>query len=147
MSKASNPTHLTGAAGVHFLAGCFSAIGLQVAITQKNAPYVDLLVSSLDGSRTVPIQVKTMRSAKRSKGGCEWRCNPRPLKKGFYAFVDLRLSRKDQYLTHLPDVYFVRPSVVKKWKLYPGGFLKPSKQQISPYENNWLAVTKRLSTS
>src|ERR1035438_6045082 len=73
-------TATIGAAGVHLLAGYLSAMGLPVAVTQKNAPSIDLLVCSPDGAKTLPVQVKTMRWAQR-KDGCEWRCSPGSLKK------------------------------------------------------------------
>lgn len=133
-----------GAAGVHFLAGCLSAMGLPVAVTQKNVPSVDLLVSSVDGAKTVSVQVKTMRWAKRPHG-CEWRCSSGSLKDGLYAFIDLQQHREDQYPHNLPDFYFVPAAVVKRWPRYRGAFYKPTERQIRPYRNNWSFVRQKLS--
>lgn len=146
MGKASRPTSMTGAAGVHLLAGMVSAMNLPVAISQKNIPNVDLFVGSLSGS-VVAIQVKTMRSAHR-KGFYEWRCNPCNLSSGFYAFVDLKQKFKEDRLSNLPDLFIVPVKVVKKWKHYPpkDSFVKPKESELSRYKNErgWNLLLRKL---
>jgi len=136
MGKASRPPTMTGAAGVHLLAGLLSAMDLPVAISQKNVPNVDLFVGSLKGS-AVAIQVKTMRWARRN-GFYEWRCNPTKLKEGFYAFVDLKQKRKQKHLSELPDIFIVPVAVMKRWKHYPPkeSFVKPRESKLLEYKNH-----------
>lgn len=152
MGKASKPTTMTGAAGVHFLAGILSAMNLPVAISQKNVPNVDLFVGSLTGS-AVAVQVKTMRWAHREgsarrKGSYEWRCNPARLAKGFYAFVDLKQERAEERPSGLPDIFLVPVAVVKKWKHYPPkeSFVKPTERELSRYKNEkgWIRLLRKL---
>lgn len=146
MGKASRPTTMTGATGVHLLAGLLSAMDLPVAISQKNVPNVDLFVGSLRGS-AIAIQVKTMRSA-RGHGFYEWRCNPTKLKEGFYAFVDLKQERGQKYLSELPDIFIVSVAVVRKWKHYPPkeSFVKPKESELLPCKNQkgWKALLRAL---
>jgi hypothetical protein len=137
---------MTGAAGVHLLAGLLSAMNRPVAISQKNIPNVDLFVGSLSGS-AVAIQVKTMRWARR-KGFYEWRCNPTRLSKGFYAFVDLRQHRGDEFLSELPDIFIVPVAVVGKWKHFPPkeSFVKPTERELLRYKNEkgWNMLLRKL---
>ena len=147
MGKASRPPTMTGAAGVHLLAGLLSAMNLPVGISQKNVPNVDLFVGSRKGS-AVAIQVKTMRSARRH-GFYEWRCNPTKLKEGFYAFVDLKQRRKQKYLSELPDIFIVPVAVMKRWKHYPPNesFVKPRESELLEYKNKkgWNALLRKLA--
>lgn len=128
---------MTGAAGVHLLAGLISAMNLPVAISQKNVPDVDLFVGSEAGA-AVAIQVKTMRSAhRRARGQYEWRCKPTRLEKGFYAFIDLRQKRNEDMLSIFPDVFLVPVRVVRNWKHYPPheSFVKPTERELAKYKN------------
>jgi hypothetical protein len=121
-------------------------MNLPVAISQKNVPNVDLFVGSLKGS-AIAIQVKTMRSARRH-GFYEWRCNPTKLKKGFYAFVDLRQKREQEFLSELPDIFIVPVAVVTRWKHFPpeDSFVKPRERELLRYKNEkgWRALLRRL---
>lgn len=144
MSKYKKPATATvGAAGVHLLAGYLSAMGLPVAVTQKNAPSIDLLVCSPDGAKSLSVQVKTMRWAGK-KDGCQWLCSEGSLKEGLYAFVDLKQKMRATRPELLPDFYFVPISVVRKWHRYKPSFYKPTEQQIGSYRNNWDLVRQRL---
>ena len=149
MAKASKPPTMTGAAGVHLLAGLISAMNLPVAISQRNIPNVDLFVGSSKGS-AVAIQVKTMRWAHRN-GFYEWRCNPVRLNKGFYAFVDLKQHREEHRPSNLPDVFIVPVGIVKNWKHYPPkeSFVKPTEQELSRYKNEkgWKVLLRHLGAA
>jgi hypothetical protein len=105
-----------------------------------------LFVGSLKGS-AVAIQVKTMRSARRH-GFYEWRGNPTKLKEGFYAFVDLKQKRKQEYLSELPDIFIVPVAVVRRWKHFPpkDSFVKPREGELLQYKNQkgWKALLRRL---
>src|SRR5579871_3950711 len=67
MSK-DRASSLTGAAGVYFVASYLAYRNIHVSITFGNAPAVDVLASSADGTRTVAIQVKTTEYALRHRG-------------------------------------------------------------------------------
>jgi len=105
---------LTGTAGVYYVMFELARRGFHAACTHGNAPTVDILVSSVDGTRRVNIQVKTSRYATRFRGRgnaktvskldftlghAAARVNRKDL---FFAFVDLtshaRLGRTDVYL-------------------------------------------------
>jgi hypothetical protein len=89
--------HSTGLAGEYFVAYKLASMGYHVALTRGNAPNIDVLVSSNDGSKLLAIQVKTMKSAwaprKKEPSESHWNW---PVKhtdgksKGYlFAFVDL----------------------------------------------------------
>src|SRR6266436_1342463 len=89
-----------GAAGQYYVAYCLTVRGYHAAITARNVPDVDVLVSSADGQRLLSIQVKTSRNAYRPKRYgyelCEWDVGAASPGKAianlWYAFVDLRES-------------------------------------------------------
>lgn len=60
-------TTLTGAAGEHYVAFALSTHGYIAALTRGGTPSVDILCSSVDGKRTLAIQVKTMGYAYRGR--------------------------------------------------------------------------------
>ena len=60
-------TTLTGAAGEHYVAFALSTHGYIAALTRGGTPTVDILCSSIDGKRTLAIQVKTMSYAYRGR--------------------------------------------------------------------------------
>lgn len=151
MGKASRPTALTGAAGVHLLASLFSAMNVPVAISQKNVPNVDLFVGSLRGS-AVAVQVKTMNWAHRnSVKGYEWRCKPTNLINGYYAFIDLKRKIGEELPKERPDIFIVPVAVVKKWKHFPPkeSWVKPTERELLPYKNErgWNRLLRKLGVS
>ena len=89
---------LTGAAGQFHVARELALRGINAALTIGNAPSVDVIASSSDGSRALSFQVKTSRSAYRAKRygheGFEWDVGASVIGKHsetfWYAFVDLR---------------------------------------------------------
>ena len=118
MKKEQLSSQLTGVAGVHFVASYLSFIGFLAVPTTRNIRGPDLLVSSLDGSKSLTLQVKTTMWASRTRGRgelkrphhLEWdvglssaTLNSRNL---WFAFVDLREFEE------LPDVYIVPSKVV-----------------------------------
>ncbi len=120
---------LTGTAGVYYVASQLAARGFHAAITHGNAPFVDILVGSLDGTSAVSLQVKTSSEALLTKGRglgkkpdyYHWRVSEgsAPLNHSglFFAFVDLNL---DEFVNiesekqALPDVLIVPSSEVHK---------------------------------
>jgi hypothetical protein len=55
----------TGTAGVYFVAARLNGMGFQCAPTFGNVPSVDVLVSNIDGSALISLQVKTITYALR----------------------------------------------------------------------------------
>lgn len=146
------PSVLTGTAGVYYVAYQLAARGFHAAVTYGNAPTVDLLVSLIDGSATLSLQVKTSSWALRSRGRgsaktpdhYEWdigeksasMCRPDL----FFALVDLK-SGSGQ----LPDVFIVPSKVIfdafnhpywasgkgKRWRYHP------KVKEIERFKNKW----------
>jgi hypothetical protein len=115
----------TCCAGEHFVAYKLSALGYLVALTKSGSPSVDLMVSSLDGQKTVTIQVKTGNAPhttyKRnlSKQHWAWRVGEKAKEihgeSVFYVFVDLK-TQKETSAKHadqpMPAVFIVPARVV-----------------------------------
>jgi len=111
-------TSLTGAAGVYFLASRLNAEGFQCAPTLGNAPNVDLLVSRIDGSALVSLQVKTTMDGLRWRGRGDgkkphhyewdigWRDARLYIPTLLFALVDLKK------FAELPDVFIVPSKVI-----------------------------------
>jgi hypothetical protein len=59
---------LIAAAGEYFVAYKLSCLGYLAAPVRLGSPATDLLASTLDGGRTVAIQVKTTGWAERTRG-------------------------------------------------------------------------------
>lgn len=107
------PTAVTGVCGEHFVAAKLSGMGYVVALPRGGSPAVDLLVSSVDGKKSIAVQVKTAKAAwKNTKDKEHWEWAISAKAEGnisdtlFYAFVDLKGWPKPG---SLPDV-FIAPS-------------------------------------
>ena len=108
---ATGKSQFVGTAGQFHVAYGLSVREMNVAITLGNAPNVDIMASSADGTRTMSIQVKTSRNAYRPKRydheGFEWDVNKSVIKKHhesfWYAFVNLQ-ENNDKWD---PQVFFV----------------------------------------
>ena len=95
---AQGKAQFTGAAGQYYLAYGLAVRQVNASLTLGNAPSVDVLASSSDGSRSLAFQVKTSRSAHRAKRygveGFEWDVGAGVIGKHresfLYAFIDLQ---------------------------------------------------------
>ena len=160
---------LTGSAGVYFVAAQINAMGYHAALTIRNVPNVDLLASTLDGSRSVGIQVKTARyaSRKRGKGNeratfqYQWAMSENSWKaavhskKLLFAFVDLGCDQ-GKALADLPDVYVVPADflkdyyreVVKRYGGDPANWkwkrLHAAASTFDRFKNNWAPLKASL---
>jgi hypothetical protein len=65
---ATLPPKLVCAAGEHFVAYQLSSRGYIAALTREGTNAVDILVSNLNATRTVVVQVKTTTFAMRTRG-------------------------------------------------------------------------------
>ena len=113
-------TQVTAAAGEHFVAFRLSQLGLVVGIPRAGVPGVDLLVTDPNTHAMASIQVKTARSALRTRGRGKnkmvhhlefplgQRAGTTESQDLFVAFVDLH--GRDP--ASCPDVYLYPSSVV-----------------------------------
>ena len=88
---------LTGVAGEYFVAAELSRLGAIATITAKNTPHFDIIATSLDGKRSVSIQVK---STQKDAGGLPIGSRSLDLDPGencFYVFVYLTQSEQPSY--------------------------------------------------
>ena len=143
---------ITGVAGEYFVAAELSRHGWIATITLKNTPNIDILATTIDGSRTVNIQVKT-RSIRNRQGwilskGIETLA---PGPNFFIAFVDLK-SRDER-----PDYFLIPKNIFAKWtaKRHQDWLAKPGRGgrvhvdnpirtfdraqfgEFKQYRNNW----------
>lgn len=144
-------SQLLGTAGTYHVMSQLCMKGVHASCTFGNAPYVDVLASSLDGSQTVAIQTKTAWHALRTRGRGEAK---RPDHYEFNLGAKLaRLSREDLFFAFVdmkqengedaaPDVYiipsedvakFCRPYVdTVKWMRF-----HPPVKMMEKYKNNY----------
>jgi len=101
---------LTGLAGAHFVAAELSQLGYIATLTSRNTEGVDILASSIDGSKTVSIQVKSSAAEQRVRFTRSWILSKKNENISsntlFYVFVDLKLGNEK------PDFYIVPSKVV-----------------------------------
>ena len=114
--------HLTATAGEHFVASKLALLGYIPALVRQGAPSVDILASTIDGGRTVAVQVKTTEWAMRTRGrGDKKRPHELQFPLGHHAieltedssifcFVDLKVHDK----AASPDVYVVPAKILKR---------------------------------
>jgi hypothetical protein len=119
---------LTGSAGVYLVAAQINAMGYHAALTIRSVPNVDLLAGTLDGSRSVSIQVKTSIQASRKRGlgkeratfQYQWGLGENAWQAALeskdlvFAFVDLDCEQGES-LTKLPDVFIVPTSFLRRY--------------------------------
>lgn len=153
-SSGKKPTALTGASGVYFVASRLAFEGLHAAVTQGNAPHVDIVVGLPDGSATAAVQVKTSqdavtlrgRGAERKPAYYDWSVGQKAARTAypnlFFAFVDLKR------MAEMPDVFVVPSSKVRdyfkqfdelKWYRY-----WPSIEDMGPHKNAWHILEEHL---
>jgi hypothetical protein len=152
-----NQSQLTGVAGVHFVASYLSYLGYHSVPTTRNVQGPDLLVSNLDGSRLLSVQVKTTIWAKRTRGRgeekephhYEWEIGWGSAKLNhpnlFFALVDLR------NFEDLPDVFILPSRVI--FAYFKGGDpttwtrarYHPLIASVERYKNNWGVLRRALA--
>jgi hypothetical protein len=131
---------MVSAAGVYFVAARLSAMDVHCALTIRNVPDVDILISNVEGSALAALQVKTATSASRrpTKGPSryEWDIGPKSARLNspslWFALVDLKEFKA------LPDIFFV-PSKVMAEYFRPGMNKRPmykeTEQNMEQYKN------------
>ena len=149
---------LTGVAGVHFVASYLSFLGLHAVPTTRNVRGPDLLVSSIDGYKSLTLQVKTTMLASRDRGRgelkkphhLEWDVGWSSAKLNnpnlWFAFVDLKEFQS------LPDTYIIPSKVV--FAYFEGGDPEkwiraryhPLIEDVAPFKNRWEQLKQALTT-
>jgi|SRR5579871_1217364 len=158
MSDESVSCQLTGVAGVHFVAAYLSYLGFHAVPTTRNVRGPDLLVSSIDGFRSLTLQVKTTMWATRTRGRgdakrvdhYEWdigwasaRLNSPNL---WFALVDLREFKE------LPNTFVVPSRVIFKYfeegdpETWKRARYHPLCEAVEEYKNQWDQIKEALST-
>jgi hypothetical protein len=142
----------TGTAGVYYFMYQLAASGFHASCTHGNAPYLDILVSSEDGDRSLAIQVKATEYALRHRGRGEAR-QPHHLEFPLghkaaklsrpgvlFAFVDLAAGPSGG-----PTVYLVPSAEVSRFcapwvDSVPMVRFHPSVEWLAPYREAWALV-------
>ncbi len=147
-------SQLVGVAGVHYVAAYLSSLGFHAVPTTRNVQGPDVLVSSLNGSKGISLQVKTTARASRTRGRGEgkqphhyewaigWSSSKLNHPNLFFALVDLKRFEE------LPDVFIVPSHAIHEyfkndvpvhWPRY-----HPLVEDIAQYKNNWELLEKAL---
>lgn len=152
-------SQLIATAGEHFIAHKIATLGFIPALVRQGSPTIDLIASSVDGGKTVGIQVKTTSNALRTRGRGEKKVPFQlqfPL--GYHAievtadstifcFVDL----KNLHPKESPDVYVVPASELKKeyvgMNIRQHTFFRHHRpiEHMQKYLNEWAPVIRALS--
>lgn len=144
-----NNSQLTGVAGVHYVASYLSFLGFHAVPTTRNVRGPDLLVSNIDGSKGVSLQVKTTMWAMRTRGRgdkkkphhYEWDIGWSSAKVNhphlYFALVDLKKFRE------LPDIFIVPSEVIFAYfkegdpNTWHRARYHKKLEDIEQYKNNW----------
>jgi hypothetical protein len=157
MNAPNNRSQLTGVAGVHYVAAYLSFLGYHAVPTTRNVRGPDVLVSTVDGTQGVSLQVKTTTWAMRTRGrgpakqpdhyewDIGWNSAILNHQRLLFALVDL----KD--FTGLPDVYVIPSNVI--FRYFEGGDpavwrrarYHPSIVEVDQYRNNWSILKDHLT--
>lgn len=103
---------LSGIAGEYFVAAEISRRGYLAAITLRNSDGIDILVSNLNGDKSISIQVKSTQNKR--KWVLTQKVENENSDKKYYVFVNIP-SDKD-----LSPEYFIIKSTVLASKIYSG---------------------------
>ena len=150
----------TGTAGTYYVMYRLASEGIHASCTHGNAPNVDILVSSADGSRAVAIEVKTTEHAMRLRGRgtakqpdhLEFPLGARAAKLSnaslVLAFVDLRAFSPER----LPQVYLFPSTFVAQYCAPWVDAVKMVRFHIpivaaEPYKENWDVIREVLRDS
>jgi hypothetical protein len=156
-SQRTQSSQLTGVAGVHFVAARLSFLGFHAVPTTRNVRGPDLLVSAIDGSKGISVQVKTTMWAMRTRGrgrnkkphhyewDIGWGSAREKHRNLFFALVDLKNFEE------MPDVFIVPSNVIFRYfdggdpKTWPRARYHPDIAEIEPYKDNWDILEKALA--
>jgi len=104
---------LNSIAGAYFVAGELSQRGHIATVTVRNTRGIDVLVSKLDGSKSVSILTRTSSAKERENYTRSWSMGKRDENIFsdylFYVFVDIK------YNNEKPDYYVVKSKIVAEY--------------------------------
>ena len=153
----TRPTTLTAAAGEHYVAYYLSTKNYIAALTRGGTPSVDILVSSIDGRRTLGIQVKTMQwcyhERKRNPDNSHWMFDVGWKAVGnfddslIYAFVSLTNPKVGLGQQNKPLIFWALPSEIARTlgSGYTRNMFRIRCSERKKYEDdNWSLVTQVL---
>ena len=144
--------NITGVAGEYFVAAELSRRGWIATMTLKNTPNIDVIATTIDGLRTLNIQVKTRSIGNRQGWILSKGIETLVPNDNFYiAFVDL-IGENEK-----PDYFIIPKNLFAKWiaerhqnwLITPGrggrahvdnpirAFDKPQFHVFEKYHNNW----------
>ena len=155
MNERENVSQLTGVAGVHYVASQLSFLGFHAVPTTRNVRGPDLLVSNLEGSKGISLQVKTTVWAMRTRGSgdqkkphhYEWDIGWSSAKANYpsllFALVDLKKFQG------LPDVFVVPSKVIFEYfkagpENWPRARYHELVEKVEQYKNNWDILREAL---
>lgn len=140
--------HFISAAGTFFVMHKLATLEMHASCTYGNAPDVDVLVSSADGSKSIAIQVKTAKYAKRFRGRgnekhlhhLEWNLGKNAAQKNhdglYFAFVDLNDCEEVTEVYIIPSTFvfnFCRDWVDDvAWVRF-----HPTIEGVKQFKDNW----------
>jgi len=144
------------AAGTYYVMSQLAMNEIHASCTFGNAPNIDVLASSVDGAKSIAIQVKSSEYARRwrGRGGeeivdhLEWDLGRNAAKKSlenlFFAFVDL--EGDDDY----PNVYIIPSNFIydfcKKWVDEVSRVrFHPSVVEVEQFKDNWALLKNALT--
>ena len=156
----TNKSNFTAATGTYYVMTYLSRECIHAACTTGNAPFVDVLDSSIDGNSSTTIQVKTAKYARRNKRKINERSSwhfkydvaKEESKPHFYALVDLTGEDCEGKEHWIPTVYIIPSSVISEQCKLQGWsdksfILDLSKTLLEQYKNNWTPLKQALSPS
>lgn len=158
MSEEPVSGQLTGVAGIHFVASYLSFLGFHAVPTTRNVRGPDLLVSTIDGFKSLTLQVKTTMWASRTRGRAgskrlhhyEWDIGWSSAKLNspnlWFALVDLREFKE------LPVTFIIPSRVVFDYSkggdpvTWRRARYHPLLESIDDYKNYWDLLKAALSS-
>ena len=144
----------------HYIAYVLSCFDYICALVREGSPTIDLLASSIDGSKTLSIQVKTSLYANRNRGRgnnkkphhLEFALGKKAVEHSANNFIFCFVDLKKATTSNTPDVYVIPSKVIKEH--YAEKDLNKIKwlrlhwtiEKMEPYKNNWEPVHALLRT-
>jgi hypothetical protein len=152
---------VVGGAGEHYVAYVLSSFGYMPALVREGSPAIDLLASNLNGSKTIAIQVKTTKYAKRTRGRgknkalhhLEFPLGHKAIENAvpelIFCFVDLDTLNPERK----PDVYVIPATVFinhyadRDIRQYKWLRLHWSIEDMEKFKNNWEPIHSALGSA
>lgn len=142
-------------AGLYFVAYKLTLLGFTAAFPRTaSRDGIDLFATNADGTRSVPLLVRSSASARRTQAGDDFmvhfpltrRTLAGVAEKALFCFVDLRCLQP----ASSPDVYVIPARRLKEeyTGLYIGRYSRVrhlrSLASVAPYRDNWQPLTESL---